>query len=364
MAGIRQRNYRANGKTRSYWEISWYKDGKQHKKGGFASKIDAQIKLKEVTQDYSTDITLFELCYSYINEHCKLHCKQSTVNLYNGYLNNNLCSLHRNKARELTKRDFDLLILELKKEDISNKTINDIIGFLRSCYNYGIENEWLMRNVAKSIKKLPIQKRDIKFMTEQEMYDFQEVIKEFPLNKYLPLLTALHTGMRISELLALEWDDINFKKRLISVNKQYYKGNLSTPKTYTSIRNIDVPEFLLDELRKYHASSKILSKIVFCSSTGGYISQDKFVKSWFKKAMKTIGLNDYNFHCLRHTHATYLLSNGVSLKYVSERLGHSTPQTTLNVYNHVLPNVNDKAMNLLENLKKSHNKNIEHLSIA
>lgn len=364
MAGIRERKYTSKGKIKSYYEISWYKDGKQYKKGGFASKIDAQTKLREVTEDYSTDITLFELCSCYIKEHCQIRCKSSTVTLYKGYLNNNLCPLHRNKAKDLNKRDFDLLILDLKREGISNKTINDIIGFLRSCYNFGIENEWLMRNVAKSVKKLPIQKRDIKFMTESEMWEFQEIIKEFPQSRYLALLTALHTGMRISELLALEWEDINFKKRLISVNKQYYKGNLSTPKTYTSIRNIDVPEFLLEEFKNYHSSSKILSKIVFCSATGGYISQDKFVNNWFKKAMKKMGLNNFNFHALRHTHATYLLSNGVSLKYVSERLGHSTPQTTLNVYNHVLPNVNDKAMNLLENLKKEHFKNTEILSIA
>lgn len=73
--------------------------------------------------------------------------------------------------------------------------------------------------------------------------------------------------------------------------------------------------------------------------------------------MEAIGL-DYNFHCLRHTYATYLLSNGVPLKFVQEQLGHSTPQTTLNVYNHVMPNVNFEAMNLLKNLQYEQNMSI------
>ena len=162
--------------------------------------------------------------------------------------------------------------------------------------------------------------------------------------------------MRISELLALEWSDIDIKKCTITVNKQYYKGSLSTTKTYKSTRKISVPDFIIQKLQELKQSQKVSSKIVFCGDTGHYINQGKFVAHWFKKAMDAMGL-DYNFHCLRHTYATYLLSNGVPLKFVQEQLGHSTPQTTLNVYNHVMPNVNSEAMNLLKNLQIEHKLN-------
>ena len=82
------------------------------------------------------------------------------------------------------------------------------------------------------------------------------------------------------------------------------------------------------------------------------MNQGKFIKNWFKKAMTAIGKPEYNIHALRHIHATFLLQNGVPINYVSERLGHSSPQITLNVYTHVLPKITNQAMNLFENLKK------------
>ena len=300
---------------------------------------------------------MYELCNAYINEHSLLHCKESTKKLYEGYINNNLVDLKLKKAKDITKRNLDLLVLEYKKQGLSNKSINNIIGFLRSVYKFGIENKWLTTNPAKMIKKLPKITREIKYLTAEQMKEFEQIIQTFPIDRYVPLLVDLYSGMRISELLALEWTDIDNIHNTITVNKQYYKGNLSTTKTYKSTRKISVPEFVIKKLYELKSSQKISSKIIFCGETGNYINQGKFVAHWFKKAMDMMGL-DYNFHCLRHTYATYLLSNGVPLKFVQEQLGHSTPQTTLNVYNHVMPNVNNEAMNLLNNLQIEHKLNM------
>ena len=106
-------------------------------------------------------------------------------------------------------------------------------------------------------------------------------------------------------------------------------------------------------LLRLKRESTVLSKIVFCGRTGGYMNQEKFIKNWFKKATAAVGKPEYNIHSLRHTHATFLLQNGVPINYVSEQLGHSTPQTTVNVYGHVLPRINNQAMELFKNLKKS-----------
>jgi len=357
MAGIRKRVWENKSGKHFCYEINCVINGVQVRKSGYKTKQDAQADLDEVTKEVSTNIKLGELCKCYINEHCKLHCKESTILLYEGYIKNNLNNLKLKKAKEITKRDLDLLILELKRENLSNKSINNIIGYLRSVFAYGIINKWIYINPAKQVKKLPKITREIKYLTSQEMKEFIEVIKTFPINKYVPLLLALYSGMRISELLAIEWQDIDPIKCTITINKQFYKGRLSTTKTYQSTRKITIPDFVIEKLQELKACQKVLSKIVFCSDSGGYISQDKFVLHWFKKAMKQIGLDTYNFHCLRHTYATYLLSNGVPLKFVQEQLGHSTPQTTLNVYNHVMPNVNFEAMNLLKNLEIEHKLN-------
>ena len=116
------------------------------------------------------------------------------------------------------------------------------------------------------------------------------------------------------------------------------------------------------------ASTKVKDNSVFVIKLNGTISERSEEGTPFDALlgmgdMDAMGL-DYNFHCLRHTYATYLLSNGVPLKFVQEQLGHSTPQTTLNVYNHVMPNVNFEAMNLLKNLQIEHKLNTIDNKIA
>lgn len=354
MAGIRKKIWNTKKGKNFCYEITYYIDGKLHRKSGYATKLLAQEDLEKVTKEVSTNIKLKELCSAYIEEHSKLHCKESTKKLYEGYVNNNLTDLAHRKAKDINKRNLDLLVLRYKTDGLSNKSINNIIGFLRSVYKYGIENKWLSENPAKEVKKLPKTTREIKYLTSEQMKEFEEIIQMFPIERYVPLLVDLYSGMRISELLAIEWSDIDTVHNTITVNKQFYKGHLSSTKTYKSTRKVSVPDFIIKKLQELKASQKVSSKIVFCGETGNYINQGKFVAHWFKKAMNAMGL-DYNFHCLRHTYATYLLSNSVPIKFVQEQLGHSTAQTTLNVYGHVMPNVNLDAMNLLNKLKCEQN---------
>ena len=363
MAGIRKRTWFNKSGKHTCYEITCVINGQQVRKSGYATKQAAQDDLARVTKEFSTDIKLKDLCKAYIDEHSLLHCKESTKKLYEGYVNNNLVDLRFKKAKDITKRNLDLMVLDFKRKGLSNKSINNIIGFLRSVYKYGIDNKWLSENPAKSIKKLPKITRDIKYLTSEQMKQFEQIIQTFPIERYVTLLVDLYTGMRISELLAIEWTDIDTIHNTITVNKQYYKGRLSTTKTYKSTRKISVPDFIIEKLFELKASQKVSSKIVFCGHTGSYLNQGKFVSHWFKKAMDAMGL-DYNFHCLRHTYATYLLSNSVPIKFVQEQLGHSTAQTTLNVYGHVMPNVNKDAMNLLKNLQIEHKLNTVDNKVA
>jgi integrase len=355
MAGIRKKIWNTKRGKNYCYEITFYMDGKLHRKSGYATKQAAQDDLEKVTKEVSTNIRLKELCYTYINEHSQLHCKETTKKLYEGYVNNNLFEISQKRAKDIKKRDIDLLILKYKTNGLSNKSINNIIGFLKSVYKYGIINKWLSVNPVNDIKKLPKVTREIKYLTSEQMKQFEAVIQTFPIDRYVPLLLDLYSGMRISELLALEWSDIDAEHNTITINKQYYKGSLTTTKTYKSTRKISVPNFIIKKLYELKASQKVSSKIIFCGDTGHYINQGKFVLHWFKKAIEAIGLQDYNFHCLRHTYATYLLSNSVPIKFVQEQLGHSTAQTTLNVYGHVMPNVNLDAMNLLNKIQYEQN---------
>ena len=367
MAGIRERKYTSKGKIKSYYEISWYKDGKQYKKGGFASKIDAQIELsKLITTDKKT-VKFQVLANDYLNCHCSLHCKPSTKSLYESYLNCNLQGIINKKASEIKKRDIEMLILELKQKGLVNKSINGIITFVQAILNYGVENEFIYSNPILKFKKLPQVKLDVHFLTETQITTFLKVTQDFAPQYYAFFSTAIYTGMRRGELLALEWSDIDFKTHRIKVNKQIYKGVKQSTKTNKE-RVIDIPDRLVKILIEHKKENNVLCKLVFHNNgrpIHPYTMESVYFHPLIKKCNELLDeenhIDKIRFHDLRHTYATYLLSNGVPVKYVQEQLGHSTARMTLDTYASFMPSVKFGALDLLDKIdKKEHNKNREN----
>lgn len=359
MAGIRRREWlNKNGTKRFCYEITYYINGKQCRKSGYKTKLDAQADLQAVTNTVSSDITFYNLVKEYIKSR-QYRCKDSTIELYEKYLRCNLRPLHKLKARDVKSRDIDKIVLQMKQNGITNKTINCILLFMRSVYNYAILNKWVHDNPAKLVNTLPKVAKQKQALSEAEIKEFLSFIDKYPINKKTPLILALYSGIRIGELLAIEWTDIDFINNRLYINKQVSNKRVTTPKTFESTRYVNIPPEVVELLKRLKSESVVLSKIVFCSDSGGYIRRDKFIEHWFKKAMRHIGHPDYTFHCLRHTYATYLLSNNIPVKYVQEQLGHTSAQTTLNVYNHVLKSTNQQAINLLENLNCEHKMSID-----
>lgn len=365
MAGIRERKYKAGGKTKSYYEISWYKNGKQYKKGGFASKTDAQVELSKFIDTEKKNIKFEYLAQDYLKCHCELHCKQSTKALYESYLKTGLENLKLKMSADIKKRDIESLVLELKKKGMVNKSINGIITFVQAVLNYGVENEFLTSNPILKFKKLPQVKPTIHFLTEIQIETFLKVCQEFAQKYYAFFATAIYTGMRRGELLALEWSDIDFKNHRITINKQIYKGIKQATKTNKE-RVIDIPDELVKILIE-HKKQTVLCKLVFHNSgkpIHPYTMESVYFHPLIKKCNEVLDeenqIDKLRFHDLRHTYATYLLSNGVPIKYVQEQLGHSTARMTLDTYAKFMPSVKFEALNLLNNIKKEHKKNIKN----
>lgn len=352
MAGIRKRVWKTKNGIKKYcYEITYYINGKQVRKSGFKTKLEAQEALPNVTRSYSKNLNVLEMINIYINEHCACQCKETTIELYKGY-KGNFKKIHYTQAKKINGRDINKLILEWKNDGIKNKSINNLIGFLTACFNYAIDNKLISINPITKKHRQPRKHEKIQYLTEDEMYLFKQIINKYPDNKRLALLLDMHTGLRIGELLALEWSDIDFNNKLLNVNKQYYKRKLTTPKTIESVRKIDLDDIILQELWEYKRSLKVLHKLIFCGDNGSYWDRAKFIDNYFKKAMKAIGHPDYSFHALRHTHAAFLLSNEVDIKYVQERLGHTDAKTTLNTYDHIMPKTKSKVSKLFANFEQ------------
>lgn len=365
MAKIRKRIWKNKSGKHSCYEITYVIDGKQYRKGGYTSKLEAQLDLPNVIFDSSTDIKFGKLAQEYIARHCELNCKQSTISLYENYLKVNLKDFKQKIAKEIKKRDLENLVLNLKSKSLTNKTINDIVTFVQAVLNYGVEIEYLKENPVAKFKKLPQVKPPIHFLNEKQIEVFIELAKTLPPVYYAFFITALHTGMRRGELLALEWTDIDFRLSKIKINKQIYRGVLQHTKTGKE-RIIDMSESLSAVLKDYKKQEKILFKLVFHNAEGNPLHPYNMEKAYFHPLIHECNkqldvenqIKKLRFHDLRHTYATYLLSNGVPVKYVQEQLGHSTARMTLDTYASVMPSVKFEALNLLKNLHKK--SEIEH----
>lgn len=182
-------------------------------------------------------------------------------------------------------------------------------------------------------------------------------------------ILALGTGLRLGEILALRWTDINLKENYININKALKstyiidnKGNREftvieqPPKTKNSIRTVPLNNNLIDLLLEHRKKQMIErdsnidiyfdNNLVFSTPQGNYLSESNVRKS-FKRVLKKCNLNDFRFHDLRHTFATRLFENGIPPKTVQSLLGHSNISTTLNIYTHVMKDTKDKAIDKL-----------------
>ena len=158
--------------------------------------------------------------------------------------------------------------------------------------------------------------------------------------------TAIGCGLRLGELLALDFSDVNFQAGTISVKRdlQYIQGRglvIGEPKSDKSKRSVVMPSFVATALREHHLKTGKVSGFVFATSNGTPFSP-RNIQRHFKKTLEKAGLPQVNFHSLRHFTATSLLLSGVHPKVVQEMLGHSSVTTTLQTYYHCV----DRSLNL------------------
>lgn len=278
---------------------------------------------------------------------------------------NNVITLNKSieDKRFTNAKGLQQIFIGLGRSTIDDWAKNGIITFIKAMLNYAVDNEFLSQNPILRLKTLPQVKPTIHFLNEKQIEGFLQQVETCPQTYKAFFYTAIYTGMRRGELLALEWSDIDFKQNKIRVNKQIYRGITQTTKT-SKERFIDMPESLKDVLVE-HKKQGILSKYVF-HHNGKPLHPWNMEETYFKPLLKRCNeiLDEENqieklrFHDLRHSYATYLLSKGIPVKYVQKQLGHSKATMTLDTYADVMPSVKFGALDLLNKMKN--NEQIEH----
>lgn len=267
---------------------------------------------------------------------------------------------------------------------LSNSSINGIRITLTACLEAAVRAGLLSRNPAKQTKRMRNNKRAIVVLTAEQLSNFLQIaekgayLKDTPYllshwtqaHDYLAqcfataIILAAETGMRYGEVYGLQWDDVNLDDGSIFVRHNLSESGSSividTPKTANSIRKISLTRRCIAKLTYWQDYQATYANdvgdyyhnkdmLVFATSVGSAIRVSNFRRSCWSKLCAAADIPDgFTFHSLRHTHAILLLQAGVNPKVVSERLGHASVQITLDVYAHVLPDMQRTAVEAIE----------------
>jgi integrase len=197
-------------------------------------------------------------------------------------------------------------------------------------------------------------KREIDPLNHEEVVLFLETCARCYPEHSVFFLTAFRTGMRLGELLALQWRDIDWHGKFILVRRSYKRGRLNHTKTGKQ-RRVDMSNQLTDALKELHRTRK---KEALESGTGrveefifhrdGKPIAQNSIRYPFKRILEKAGLREIRFHDIRHTYASLLFSDGASPVYVKEQMGHSSIQITVDIYGHLISNSNRDVVNRLD----------------
>ena len=235
----------------------------------------------------------------------------------------------------------------------SANTVNTIVTVIQAALQVAYRLGYLPEYTADQVKRPKTAEKQIECFTVEEQKKIEAAALADRRPKMFGIVLCLYTGLRIGELLALEWSDIDFAKGEISVNKSCHDSKkdgkycrlTEAPKTPTSRRIVPIPKQFLPLLRE----QKKKSSSVFV------VGEDKVqtVRSYqysFSLLLRRIGIPHRGFHALRHTFATRALECGMDVKTLSEILGHKNPTVTLNRYVHSLMPHKHEMMNRLGKL--------------
>ena len=360
MAKVRRRTWiNKDGSKGQTWAVDYFDSTNTRVvKSGFGTKAEAEHYKAQILIELEKGNFVNknrQLCFKSIAENFILnyaisYCRKTTVSGYKGYLKNHLLPFfEKYKACEINANHIRAYIAKMQEKGLKNKTINHTINLLSAIYNRAIETGFVNYNPVSLVKRLSLPHLEMQFLDTSEIKTLLATAKaKFP-NFYPLLQTAIATGMRRGELLALTWNDIDYNKKLVRVSKNYHNGGVNETKTKNSVRNVCIPDNLIVILKEWKKIAPV-SKIIFCNSLGGYLNPDNMTKRFFKPCLKKAGIRDIRFHDLRHTYASLMIAKGLPIKFIQQQMGHSSIQVTLDKYGHLMPELYEVGANAMNDV--------------
>ena len=278
----------------------------------------------------------------------KQYVKKSSFSAYTLLIENHLQPVFGNQFI-IEETDVQNFVFQKLESGLSHKTIKDILIVLKMILKFGAKHKWLDYTPFDIQFPTEREKHNIEVLSRADQKKIMNYIQEHFTFRNLGVYICLSAGMRIGEVCALTWEDIDTDNGVISVNRTIQRiyvieeGNrrteliLDTPKTKNSIREIPISKDLLKILKPF---KKIVNPSFFVLTNDAKPTEPRTYRSYYKNLMKELNMPELKFHGLRHSFATRCIESNCDYKTVSVLLGHSNISTTLNLYVH--PNMEQK----------------------
>ncbi len=361
------------------------------------AEVSAELSkvLAELAEDSyinETNITFVGWLKTWLETYAKPSIKLSTYTSYETYIRGHITPYFCNiKLKDLNAKILQDFFntkltggrLDNKEGGLSDKTLKNLYNMIHASLKQAYLNEMIKKNICEFVKVPKVYRKEMRVLSREEQNKLISVSRSHRLG--IVVILDLFTGMRLGEILALRWNDIDFENKFISVKNTIkrlttHNANgtkteiiLDTPKTDNSFRIIPLIDEMILELTNHKKSQNEEKKLsgsaynnkgfLFCNEIGEPYDQKTF-KNYYNKILLECGLiqskpktirdkikkgfktkptpkgttPNVTFHTLRHTFATRAIEQGMDILVLSKILGHSDPSTTLNKYGHALPN--------------------------
>ena len=329
------------------------------------------LKFSEFTEIWKRDYGSKELAPSTYKRYCRM-LETRLLPYFGHFYINKIKPTDIMKFYDLLEKDTQLVRKKgnngsKTKKPLSGKTILEHHRLLRAMLHKAVYWQLIVANPAERVQPPKARKPKRKSYDDEQtkiLLENLELLSSEDTKYKVAIILTVFTGVRLGELMGLEWQDVDFKNGIISINRSsQYLSDMGVftkvPKTESSIREIAIPEFiisLLEEYKLWYEEQKSIYGELWTNSDRLFVQADgkpmhpSTISKWFVKYVGQIGLPVINFHGLRHTNASLLVAQNIDIAVISARLGHAQISTTLDFYVHPLLSHNRKAGYALENL--------------
>jgi integrase len=357
-----------NGKRKQKWH------------SGFRTKGEAKAEMVRVMNEMNngtyvppTRLTVAEYLADFLRDYAVHNVSPQTYRRYETIVNKHLIpSLGDVQLSKLQPTQIQRCYTKALeggrlrgRTALSSTTVLQHHRVLNKALRLAVRKQLIHRNPAEAVEPPRVAHKEMDYYSAEEV---QQLLKASAHHRlHIPVLLAVTTGMRRGEILGLKWSDVDLEAGSVTVCRSLQEGKegftTKAPKTRSGRRSITLPQTAIVALKR-HKAEQAARKLALgptydigewvCGEEDGSPISPSVLSHGFAAVAKAAGLRKVRFHDLRHTHATLLLQGGENPKVVSERLGHSQVQITLDIYSHVTPNMQARAAERLETILQTY----------